>query len=361
MLHHFLVPLSDQFGFFNVFRYITFRTAGAVVTALALSILLGPWFIATLRRLSVGQNIREVGPQSHQVKAGTPTMGGLLILFALAVATLLWVDLGNLLVWLALGVTLAFGAVGFADDYSKIRRGKNLGLTARTKFLMLSLAAGLAAVGLMNLPDRYAFEPLLTFPFLKQAAVDLGWAYVPFVMFVLVGASNAVNLTDGLDGLAIGATLVASATYAIFTYVAGNAVVASYLQFAHLPGAGEVTVFCGALAGASLGFLWFNSYPAEVFMGDVGSLALGGALGMVAVLSKQELLLALVGGLFVLETLSVILQVASYKTTGKRIFKMAPLHHHFELKGWSEPKVIVRFWILAGLFALISLATLKLR
>lgn len=361
MLYHLLFPLREMFGIFNVFRYITFRTGGAVVTALALSILLGPWFIATLRRLSVGQNIRDVGPESHLLKAGTPTMGGLLILFSVSVATLLWANLTNILVWVALGVTVSFGAIGFIDDYVKVAKKRNLGLTARGKFLLQTLVAGLAAVVLLTLPETYAFEPVLLVPMLKQVSLDLGWFYVPFVMLVLVGASNAVNLTDGLDGLAIGSTLVAAATYAIFTYVAGNRVVAEYLQFTPQPGAGEVTVFCGALVGAALGFLWFNSYPAEVFMGDVGSLALGGAIGIVAVLSKQELLLIVVGGLFVMEAMSVILQVASFKLTGKRIFRMAPLHHHFELLGWKEPKVIVRFWILSVLFALISLATLKLR
>ena len=361
MLYHLLFPLREMFGIFNVFRYITFRTGGAVVTALVLSIVLGPWFISTLRRLSVGQNIRDVGPESHLLKAGTPTMGGLLILFSVSVATLLWTNLSNILVWVALGVTLAFGAIGFADDYIKVRKGRNLGLTARAKFLGQTLAAGLAAVVLLTLPDSYGFEPVLTVPFFKQVSFDLGWLYVPFVMLVLIAASNGVNLTDGLDGLAIGSTLVAGATYAVFTYVAGNRVVAEYLQYTPQPGAGEVTIFCGALVGASLGFLWFNSYPAEVFMGDVGSLALGGAIGIVAVLSKQELLLILVGGLWVMEVMSVILQVASFKLTGKRIFRMAPLHHHFELLGWKEPKVIVRFWILSVLFALLSLSTLKLR
>ncbi len=361
MLYHLLYPLHEQFSVFNVFRYLTFRTGGAVLTALLISVFCGPWFIATLRRLSVGQNIRDVGPQSHQVKAGTPTMGGLLILTALAVATLLWANLTNALVWLALGVTLLFGAIGFADDFIKVRKGRNLGLTARTKLLSQISVAGIAGWILMTLPKTYGFGPTLNFPFFKNLILDLGWLYVPFVIFVLVAASNAVNLTDGLDGLAIGSTLTSAATYAVFCYVAGNKIVAEYLQYTFIPGAGEVTIFCGALAGASLGFLWFNSYPAEVFMGDVGSLALGGALGMVAVLSKQELLLAVVGGLFVLETSSVILQVASFKLTGKRIFRMSPLHHHFELKGWSEPKVIVRFWILAVLFALLSLSSLKLR
>ena len=361
MLYHLLYPLHESFGLFNVFRYITFRTAGAVVTALLVSVLAGPWFIATLRRMSVGQNIREVGPQSHLVKAGTPTMGGLLILVSLLTATLLWADIANLPVLLALGVTVSFGLIGFYDDYIKVKKKQNLGLTSRAKFLLQAGVAGLAALALLNLPESYAFDSSLTFPFLKDVTLQLGWIYVPFVMFVLVGSSNGVNLTDGLDGLAIGATLVAAATYAIFTYVAGNKIAADYLQLTYLPGAAEVTVFCGALAGASLGFLWFNCHPAEVFMGDVGSLALGGAVSMVAVLSKQELLLALVGGVFVMETGSVILQVGSFKLTGKRIFRMAPLHHHFELKGWTEPKIIVRFWILAVLFALVSLATLKLR
>jgi phospho-N-acetylmuramoyl-pentapeptide-transferase len=361
MLYHLLYPLHQDFGLFNVFRYITFRTAGAVVTALLLSLVLGPWFIRGLRRLQVGQNIRELGPKSHQVKAGTPTMGGLLILFALITATLLWARLDNHLVWLTVGATLAFGAIGFSDDFLKVRRHRNLGLTSRAKFLLQALVAAIAGVALLQLPARYAFEPTLTFPFFKALVLDLGWFYVPFVMLVLVAASNAVNLTDGLDGLAIGSTLIAAATCAIFTYVAGHSVVAAYLQIPSIPGVGEVAIFCGGLVGASLGFLWFNSHPAEVFMGDVGSLALGGGIGMVAVLAKQELVLVLVMGLFVLEVASVIIQVASFKLTGKRVFKMAPLHHHFELKGWAEPKIIVRFWILAVLFALLSLSTLKLR
>ena len=361
MLYHLLFPLSDAWSALNVFRYITFRTAGAVVTALLLSLLLGPWFIRTLRRLSVGQNIREVDPESHLVKAGTPTMGGLLILFSVLTATLLWADLSNPFVWLAVGVTASYGAVGFWDDYVKVAQKRNLGLTSRAKFALTAVVAGGTAFLLVSRPDVFQFEPTLTFPFFKNLVLDLGWFYIPFVMLVITGASHAVNLTDGLDGLAIGSTLTAAATYAIFTYVAGNAVVANYLQVTPIPGVGEVTIFCGALVGASLGFLWFNSHPAEVFMGDVGSLALGGAIGVVAVLSKQELLLVIVGGLFVLEATSVILQVASFKLTGKRIFRMAPLHHHFELKGWAEPKIIIRFWILAILFALIGLSTLKLR
>jgi phospho-N-acetylmuramoyl-pentapeptide-transferase len=358
MLFHLLYPLRDVIPAFNVFRYITFRVAAAIVTALLLSWLLGPWFVRTLRRLSVGQNIRDVGPQAHQVKAGTPTMGGLLILFAALGATLLWGNLYNTYVWIVVLVTAAFGAIGFADDYIKVRKRRNLGLTAKAKFGLQFLAAAIMGVALLWLPG---FDTDITFPFFKQLYLPLGAFYIVFVMIVLVGASNAVNLTDGLDGLAIGTTSVAAATYALFTYVAGNKVIAGYLQVTHIPGVGEVAVFCGALFGAGLGFLWYNSHPAEVFMGDVGSLALGGGIGAVAVLAKQEILLVLVGGVFVMEALSVILQVISFKLRGKRIFRMSPIHHHFELIGWAEPKVIVRFWILSILFALLSLSTLKLR
>ncbi len=358
MLYHLLYPLRDLFTPFNVFRYITFRAAGAAVTALLLSMVLGPGFIRMLRRNQLGQAIREEGPESHRGKAGTPTMGGLLILFALLVPTLLWADLTNTYVWLAVGVTLTYGLIGFLDDFLKIRRRHNRGLSARSK-LGLQVAAG-AVTGLVlyQLPD---FNSTLVFPFFKHLALTLGVLYVPFAVLVLVGTSNAVNLTDGLDGLAIGATVVAAATYAVFTYLAGNAVLGGYLQVELIPGVGEVTVFCAALVGASLGFLWFNAHPAEVFMGDVGSLSLGAAIGVVALLAKQEILLVLVGGLFVLEAVSVILQVASFKLTGRRVFRMAPLHHHFELAGWAESKVIVRFWILSILFALVSLSTLKLR
>jgi len=361
MLYYLLSPLREHVGFFNVFRYITFRVAGANVTALLLSWLLGPWFIRTLRRLSVGQNIRELGPQAHQVKAGTPTMGGLLILFAALVPTLLWADLGNVYVWIVVLVTAAFGAIGFLDDYLKVRRGRNLGLTARAKMGWQIVAGAGMGLALLFLPAGYRFDPTLAFPFFKQLVLNLGYLYIPFVVIVLVGVSNAVNLTDGLDGLAIGATAVAASTYAVFTYVAGNRVIAGYLQLQYVPGVGEVAVFCGALVGAALGFLWYNSHPAEVFMGDVGSLSLGAGIGSVAVIAKQEILLVLVGGLFVLEALSVIVQVASFKLTKRRVFRMAPLHHHFELSGWAEPKVIVRFWILSILFALLSLSTLKLR
>lgn len=361
MFYHLFFPLHEQFAVFNVFRYITFRAAAAAVTAIMLSLIFGPRFIRMLRRLSIGQNIRDVGPESHQVKAGTPTMGGVLILFAVVVPTLLWANLTNPYVWLAVLATLAFGAIGFLDDFLKVRRGQNLGLSARAKLLLQLVVAVGAGVTVLSLPESYEFEATVALPFFKRAVYDMGRFYVPFVAVVLVGSSNAVNLTDGLDGLAIGATLIAAATYAIFTYVAGNSVVAGYLQVPYQRGVGEVAIFCAALVGASLGFLWFNTHPAEVIMGDVGSLAIGGAIGMVAVLSKQEILLLLVGGLFVVEALSVIVQVVSFKLTGRRVLRMAPLHHHFELSGWKEPKIIVRFWILALLFALLSLSTLKLR
>lgn len=361
MLLELLLPLREEIPVLNVVRYITFRTFAAVLTALALAWIFGPRFIRLLRRLSVGQNIRELGPAAHQIKAGTPTMGGVLILFALTAATLLWGHLENRLVWVVLTTTLAFGAIGFADDLLKVRRRRNLGLTARMKLLLQVVVASTAAAWLLHGPARVPSEPTLAFPFFKDLILDLGIWYLPLVVFVLVGASNAVNLTDGLDGLAIGSTLIAAATYAVFTYVAGNKVVATYLQVPYVAGAGEVAVFCGALVGASVGFLWFNAHPAEVFMGDVGSLSLGAAIGMVAVVSKQELLLAIVGGVFVLEAVSVMVQVASFRLTGKRVFRMAPFHHHLELSGWAEPKVIVRLWILAGLCALAGLSTLKLR
>ena len=361
MLFHLLYPLSERFAVFNVFRYLTFRTAIAVLTAFLLCLLVAPWFIRQLKKRSVGQSIRDVGPQAHHGKAGTPTMGGLLILFAVVVPTLLWADLKNPYPWLAVGVMLSFGAIGFADDYLMLKRGKNKGLSARAKML-LTVAVGLAAAAVvLSLPAPYEFESTVAFPFFKHAVYNLGLLYLPFVALVLVSTSHAVNLTDGLDGLAIGATLIAAATYAVFTYVAGNSVVAGYLQVPYVRGVGEVAIFCGAMVGASLGFLWYNSHPAEVFMGDVGSLAIGGSIGIVAVMAKHEIELLIVGGLFVIEVLSVIIQVASYKLTGKRVLRMAPIHHHFELSGWAEPKVIVRFWIAAILFALLSLSTLKLR
>jgi len=361
MLYHLLYPLNTTFGVLNVTRYITFRTAAASLTALVLSLLLGPWMIRKLREFQIGQVIRQEGPQSHRAKAGTPTMGGLLILTSALVPTLLWADLTNAYVWIAVLSTAGFGGVGLADDYLKIVRRSHHGLIPRYKMalqVLIGIGVGLA---LMALARENLYNTRLIFPFFKNLIPDLGWAYVAFATLVLVGATNAVNLTDGLDGLAISTFGVAAAAFTALAYVTGHAVLAQYLLLVRFPPAGELTIFCGALVGASLGFLWYNSYPAEIFMGDVGSLALGGALGTVAILIKQELLLVLVGGVFVLEAVSVILQVGCFKLTGRRIFKMAPLHHHFELVGWSEPKVITRFLIMAVIFALFSLTTLKLR
>jgi phospho-N-acetylmuramoyl-pentapeptide-transferase len=347
---------------FNVFRYITFRSAWAALTALVISFIFGPWLIERMRRIKLGQYIREEGPKSHQQKAGTPTMGGILINVAIIIPTILWADILNPYIWIILFVTFAYGVIGFVDDYRKLIRKKNEGLTAREKFSMqigVALAAGLAIAYLPSIHNNYS--TVLTFPFFKMLHLNLGFLYIPFIIIVLVGASNGVNLTDGLDGLAIGSTLIVAVTYTILTYAAGNFRIADYLRIAWVPQAAELAVFCGAMVGASLGFLWFNAHPAEIFMGDVGSLALGGAVGCLAVMIKQEILLGLVGGLFVLEGMSVVLQVASFKLTGRRIFKMSPLHHHFELSGWRETKVVVRFWIIAIIFALISLSTLKLR
>ena len=364
MLYHLLYPFRTEISVLNVTRYITFRTAAASFTALAISLALGPWMIHKLREFQIGQVIRHDGPATHQPKAGTPTMGGLLILTASLVPTLLWADLTNVFVWMAMLSTTAFGALGFADDYLKIVRRSHDGLWPRYKILgqiVIGLLLGAALVLIASRGGVYSTR--LIFPFFKTLIPDLGWWYIPFTILVLVGASNAVNLTDGLDGLAISLFTIAAAAFTALAYVTGNRVFADYLQILRLPGAqtAELTIFCGSLVGASLGFLWYNSYPADVFMGDVGSLALGGALGTVAILIKQELLLAIVGGVFVLEALSVIIQVASFKLTGQRVFKMAPIHHHFELIGWSEPKVITRFLILAVIFALFSLTTLKLR
>lgn len=361
MLYYLLYSLRAEFGVFNVARYITFRTAAASLTALALSLVLGPVLIRNLRAFQVGQIIRQEGPQSHQTKAGTPTMGGILILTSAILPTLFWADLTNAYIWVAVLATVGFGAVGFTDDYLKIIRKSHKGLIPRYKMglqLLVALGVGLA---LMALAAENLYNTRLIFPFFKNLIPDLGWFYVAFAVVVLVGATNAVNLTDGLDGLAISTFAVAAATFTALAYVTGHRVLADYLLLVRFPPAGELTVFCGALVGASLGFLWYNSYPAEIFMGDVGSLALGGALGTVAILIKQELLLLVVGGVFVMEAMSVIVQVASFKLTGQRVFRMAPLHHHFELSGWSEPKVITRFLILAVIFALFSLTTLKLR
>jgi len=360
MLYHLLYPLADLFGGFNVFRYITFRTIYAAVTALAIAWLLGPWMISKLQQMQVGQYIRELGPESHKAKEGTPTMGGVLILFAMGASVLLWGDLGNFYLWLALGVTLCYGLIGFVDDYlKKVSKTNEGGLSARSKFLALALVALAAGVALYLHPG---YSTKLSVPFFKFVLPDLGWGYVPLAMFILVGTANAVNLTDGLDGLAAGPVLIAAGAYLVLSYLTGNIKTATYLQILYVPGAGELAVFCGAVAGAVMGFLWYNTYPAQIFMGDTGSLALGGALGITAVSTKHEILLVLVGGIFVMETISVIMQVGFFKMThGKRIFRMAPLHHHFELKGWAEPKVIVRFWIIAVLLALVAFSTLKLR
>jgi phospho-N-acetylmuramoyl-pentapeptide-transferase len=361
MLYRWLYPLAKVFPAFNVFRYITFRTAMAAVTALLLALALGGPTIRLLKQLQIGQSVREDGPRSHLSKAGTPTMGGILILLSVVLATLLWMDLTNRLVWIALGTLVGIGVVGFADDFVKITRRRSLGLTGRGKLIPQFLVAFGAAWAIEHWAAPGTFSTLVTFPFFKRLVIDLGAFYIPFVAAVLVGSSNAVNLTDGLDGLAIGSFGVAAGTYALLSYVSGNAVAARYLQIEYVPQAGELSIFCGAMVGASLGFLWYNSHPADVFMGDVGALPLGGALAAVAVMTKQEMLLAIVGGVFVLEALSVIVQVASFQTTGKRVFRMAPLHHHFELAGWPESRVIVRFWILSILFAVLGLSTLKLR
>jgi len=359
LFYHLLFPLKAYFSPFNVFRYITFRSFAAILTALIISLIVGPYCIRKLKELQIGQFIREDGPQSHFSKAGTPTMGGLMIIFALLVSTLLWADLRNPYIWLLIGVTLSFGLVGFLDDYRKVIKKHNKGLTGREKLLGQTFIALVAAFWLYFLPD---FKHTLTIPFFEGVRPDLSWGFIPLAVVVIVGTANAVNLTDGLDGLAIGPVTIASVFYAIFAYLAGNAIVARYLKITFVPGVGELTVFLGAVVGAGIGFLWFNSYPAQVFMGDVGALALGGVLGTAALATKQEILLVLVGGLFVVEAVSVILQVGFFKVTnGRRIFRMAPIHHHFELKGWPEPKVIVRFWIIAIVLGILSLSTLKLR
>lgn len=359
MLYYLLYPLKTVFGGFNVFRYITFRTIFAILTALIISMVVGSWFINKLRELQIGQYVREDGPQSHFSKNGTPTMGGLMIIFATLVATLLWSELDNPYIWMVVMVTLGFGFIGFYDDYLKVIKKHNRGLSGRTKLVAQIILALLPAVSLYVNPS---FNTTLTVPFFKQLHPDLGWFFIPFAVFIIVGSANAVNLTDGLDGLAIGPVTIAAGFYMIFCYLAGNIKIAAYLQIPYIRGVGELSIFLGALVGAGVGFLWFNAYPAQLFMGDVGALALGAVLGTVALATKQEILLAIVGGLFVVEALSVILQVGFFKVSnGKRIFRMAPLHHHFELKGWPEPKVIVRFWIIAIILGLISLSALKLR
>ncbi len=359
MLYKLVYLFHTEFSWLNVFRYITFRVILCSLTALIFSFLFGRWTIRKLRTLQIGQYIREDGPPEHKIKQGTPTMGGCLILPAFIIPTLLWVDVTNFYVWILLFVALSFGAIGFADDYLKVVRKNSAGLTASSKMIMQVLAALIAALALYCSPG---FSTQLNLPFFKNEIIELGWGYIPLMVFIIVGASNAVNLTDGLDGLAISPITVAFGSYLVFAYLAGHMKLAEYLQIPYVSGAGEISAFCAAVAGAGLGFLWYNAYPAEVFMGDVGSLSLGAILGTVAIITKQEIVLILVGGLFVFEALSVIFQVAYFKFTGgQRIFRMAPIHHHFELKGWPEPKVIVRFWIIAIILALFSFSTLKLR
>jgi phospho-N-acetylmuramoyl-pentapeptide-transferase len=363
MLYHLFTKLAPSLGVPNVTQYITVRTAVASITAVALGLLLGPWFIRKLRDFQVGQIIRQEGPQSHRAKAGTPTMGGLLILTSALVPTVLWADLTNRYIWVAVAATLLCGAVGFLDDYLKITRRSHHGLLPRYKMgglVLVGIGVGVAVLVLAQ-QNPPLYNTRLIFPFFKELIPDLGAFYVVFAAIVIIGATNAVNFTDGLDGLAISTFAVSAATYTALAYVTGHRELADYLLLVRFSPAGELTIFCGALVGASLGFLWYNSYPAEIFMGDVGSLALGGALGTVAILIKQELLLPIVGGIFVIEALSVIIQVGSFKMTGRRVFKMAPLHHHFEMIGWSEPKIITRFLIISILFALLSLTTLKIR
>ncbi|MFQ5735351.1 MAG: phospho-N-acetylmuramoyl-pentapeptide-transferase [Thermodesulfobacteriota bacterium] len=356
MLYYFLYPLAKHHTIFNVFQYISFRTIYAAVTALVLSFLIGPMLIEKLRALNMGEVIRTDGPATHSVKAGTPTMGGAIILLVVIVSVLLWGNLQNSYIWLMTFVTVGMGLIGFLDDYSKVVRKKG-GMRAVTKF-SAQVAVALVAVLFLYYTG---FETVVAIPFFKEAAIDLKVLYIPFAIFVIVGTSNAVNLTDGLDGLAIGPMTIAAATYMLFAYLAGHIKMATYLHIMHVAPAGELAVFAGAMVGASLGFLWFNTYPAQVFMGDVGSLSLGGALGTLAVITKNEVILLVVGGIFVVEALSVIFQVGSFKLTGKRVFAMAPIHHHYELKGWAEPKIIVRFWIIAIILALIAISTLKIR
>jgi phospho-N-acetylmuramoyl-pentapeptide-transferase len=362
MLFHILFPLADRFEPLNLFRYLTFRSGGAVVTALFISFFFGPRVIAWLRsKQAEGQPIRLDGPESHLLrKKGTPTMGGFLILLALTVSTLLWADLSNGYVWVTLFVTLGFGAIGFFDDYQKLTRRSSKGLSGRKK-LMAQLAIGTIAAVADVMLTRGTLGTSFAVPFFKNALFNLGWFFVPIAVFVMTGASNAVNLTDGLDGLAIVPAMIAAGCFALIAYLVGNTVFSNYLQINHVAGTGELAVFCAALVGSALGFLWFNAPPAMVFMGDTGSLAIGGALGVIAVITKHELVLAIIGGLFVLETISVIVQVASFKLTGRRVFRMAPLHHHFEKKGWQEPTIVIRFWIIASILAIAGLSTLKLR
>ncbi len=358
MLYHLFYPLHEAYSIFNVFRYITFRTIYAILTALLITLILGPYLIKKLQALNIKQYIREDGPSAHLNKSGTPTMGGILILLSLTIATLFWGDLTNIYIWIALLTTWGLGIIGIIDDLKKLRSKSSDGVSPRFKLCGQILLGAALGTFLYLSPD---FDKNLTIPFFKAISINLGIFYILFVIVLIVGTSNAVNLTDGLDGLAIGLVLIVTTTYLLFSYFSGHIKIANYLQIPYIPGSGELTIFCGALFGAATGFLWFNTYPAQVFMGDVGSLALGGALGTVAIITKHEILLAIVGGVFVAEALSVILQVTSYKLRKKRIFAMAPLHHHYELKGWAEPKIIVRFWIVAAFLALVAISTLKLR
>jgi phospho-N-acetylmuramoyl-pentapeptide-transferase len=358
MLYHLLYPLVDFHTFFNVFRYITFRSIYAILTSLLICLVFGPWVIRRLRSWQIGQAIRPDGPATHFSKEGTPTMGGALILSAAGIATALWADVTNVYVLLVMGTVMAFGAIGFVDDWHVARKRTHRGIKGTTRLMLEFLIAGCAALVLAHYPG---FSTQLSIPFLKDVHPDLGPLYIPFALFVIVGAANAVNLTDGLDGLAIGPVIIAAGTYLLFSYISGNVKISQYLQIPYVAGVGELSVFCGSLVGAGMGFLWYNAYPAEIFMGDVGSLGLGSALGSVAVVTKHEILLAIVGGIFVIEALSVIFQVTSFKFRHKRIFRMAPIHHHFEMKGWAEPKIIVRFWILSIFLALLAMSTLKLR
>jgi phospho-N-acetylmuramoyl-pentapeptide-transferase len=362
MLFNTLVQFSDQLAFLNLFRYITFRTGGALITALIISFICGPFIINWLKRhQKQGQPIRDDGPEGHLItKVGTPTMGGVMILLALILSTLLWADLYNGFIWVTIGVTVSYGLIGLIDDYIKVTRQNPRGLSGKLKLVLQSLIAIVATIYIMTLVQ----DPMATslaIPFFKSVLIDLGWFFIVFSSLVMVGASNAVNLTDGLDGLAIVPVMIVAGVFVLIAYLVGNSIFSNYLQLNYLPGVGELSIFCGALIGAGLGFLWFNAPPAMVFMGDTGSLAMGGALGSVAVITKHELVLAIAGGLFVLETVSVIVQVVSFKLTGKRVFAMAPLHHHFEKKGWAEPTIVIRFWIIAVILAIAGLATLKLR
>ena len=360
MLFNLLAPLSEQFLFFNLFRYLTFRTGGAIMTALIISFILGPVIINWLKSQQKGRApVREDVPEGHLKKAGTPTMGGFLILLAISISTLLWANLSNGYVWIVLLVTMGFGLVGFVDDYLKLSHASK-GLPGKVKLALEILIAGIAAYWVLAL-SREPLAATLAVPFFKNLLINLGWFFIPFAALVMVGASNAVNLTDGLDGLAIMPVMIAAACFGFISYLVGNTIYSGYLQLHYVPGAGELSVFCGAMVGASLGFLWFNAPPAMVFMGDTGSLSVGGAIGAISVITKHELVLAIIGGLFVLETVSVIVQVVSFRLTGKRVFAMAPLHHHFEKKGWAEPTIVIRFWIIASILALIGMSTLKLR